>query len=85
MLIGATGGGKSVIINTMVKAQHEMGLATKLIILNPKVRKLLPLLRQFVHCILFNLFEGLFDDRIVWIFGSTHRQLDGRINSEHFP
>lgn len=38
ILIGSTGGGKSVIINTLVKAQHEMGLQTKLIVLNPKVK-----------------------------------------------
>lgn len=39
ILIGSTGAGKSVIINTLIKAQQEMGVATKLMFLNPKVRK----------------------------------------------
>lgn len=37
MIVGPTGGGKSVVINTLVKAQTAMGLATKCITLNPKV------------------------------------------------
>lgn len=46
IVIGSTGAGKSVIINTLIKAQQEMGVATKLIVLNPKVRKP-PLLKWY--------------------------------------
>lgn len=37
MLVGPTGGGKTVIITTLVKAQSDLGLPTKLTVLNPKV------------------------------------------------
>ncbi|XP_049877279.1 dynein axonemal heavy chain 10 [Pectinophora gossypiella] len=36
MLVGPTGGGKTVILQTIVKAQTNLGLPTKLTILNPK-------------------------------------------------
>ncbi|KAM3960300.1 LOW QUALITY PROTEIN: dynein heavy chain at 89D [Aphomia sociella] len=36
MLVGPTGGGKSVILHTIVKAQTNLGLPTKLTVLNPK-------------------------------------------------
>ncbi|XP_028177563.1 dynein heavy chain 10, axonemal, partial [Ostrinia furnacalis] len=36
MLVGPTGGGKSVILQTLVKAQTNLGLSTKLQVLNPK-------------------------------------------------
>lgn len=39
MLVGPTGGGKTVIHQTLVKAQTNMGLPTKLTIVNPKVKK----------------------------------------------
>lgn len=38
MIVGPTGGGKSVVLNTLVKAQTAMGISTKCITLNPKVR-----------------------------------------------
>lgn len=38
MIVGPTGGGKTVVINTLVKAQTTMGITTKCITLNPKVR-----------------------------------------------
>jgi septin family protein len=37
MVVGPTGGGKSVVINTLIKAQTYMGLPTKCTVLNPKV------------------------------------------------
>lgn len=37
MIVGPTGGGKSVVLNTLVKAQTAMGIYTKCITLNPKV------------------------------------------------
>ena len=36
MVVGQTGGGKSVIIDTLAKAQSALGLPTKLHVLNPK-------------------------------------------------
>lgn len=36
MIVGPTGGGKSVVLNTLVKAQTAMGLLTKVTTLNPK-------------------------------------------------
>lgn len=37
MIIGPTGGGKTVVINTLVNAQTALGLPTTLYTLNPKV------------------------------------------------
>lgn len=37
MVVGPTGGGKSVVLNTLIKAQCTMGIQTKCITLNPKV------------------------------------------------
>lgn len=37
MIVGPTGGGKTVVIEALVKAQNAMGLPTKLYIMNPKV------------------------------------------------
>lgn len=39
MVIGPTGGGKSVVINTLIGAQSSLGLSTTLHTLNPKVIK----------------------------------------------
>lgn len=39
MLVGPTGGGKTVVMNTLVRAQTHMGLPTKVTIVNPKVIK----------------------------------------------
>jgi dynein heavy chain len=38
VIVGPTGGGKTVVIQTLVKAQTSLGLTTKLFALNPKVR-----------------------------------------------
>lgn len=37
MVIGPTGGGKTVVIETLCRAQTHLGQSTKLHILNPKV------------------------------------------------
>lgn len=37
MLVGPTGGGKTVVMNALVKAQTYMELPTKVTIVNPKV------------------------------------------------
>jgi len=37
MIIGPTGGGKTVVINTLVNAQTALGLPTSVHTLNPKV------------------------------------------------
>lgn len=37
MIVGPTGGGKTVVINTLVGAQISLGLPTTLFTLNPKV------------------------------------------------
>lgn len=39
MVIGPTGGGKTVVINTLVNAQTALGLPTTVYALNPKVFK----------------------------------------------
>jgi dynein heavy chain, axonemal len=36
MVVGQTGGGKSVIINTLARAQTKLGKSTKLFVINPK-------------------------------------------------
>ena len=38
MVVGPTGGGKSVIIQTLSRAQTKMGYPTKLFIINPKAQ-----------------------------------------------
>lgn len=46
MLAGSTGGGKTVIINTLIKAQCHLGQATKCTVINPKVRIYSPFANQ---------------------------------------
>lgn len=40
MVVGATGAGKSVAINALMKAQNYLGIATKCTFVNPKVDRL---------------------------------------------
>lgn len=49
MIVGPTGGGKSVVINTLVEAQTTMGIPTKCITLNPKVCTRMKVLKFFFH------------------------------------
>jgi dynein heavy chain len=38
MIVGPSGGGKTVVIQTLAKAQTSLGITTDLFVLNPKVR-----------------------------------------------
>jgi dynein heavy chain, axonemal len=66
MIVGPTGGGKSVVINTLVKAQTTMGITTKCITLNPKVCTRMEVLnflnKRMTACLLFAcLFKESFE------------------------
>jgi len=37
MIVGPTGGGKSVILNTLARAQTRLNIPTQLFVINPKV------------------------------------------------
>ena len=50
MVVGQTGGGKSVILNTLARAETKMGKRTSLFVLNPKVSQPVGL----AHTALFN-------------------------------
>lgn len=54
MLVGPTGGGKTVILQTLVKAQTNLGLPTKLTIVNPKVShtkiKIIKVMKRCIKC-----------------------------------
>ena len=66
MVVGNTGGGKSVIINTLARSQTKMGVPTKLHILNPKAQtvselygELDPETRDWTDGLLSNIFREL--------------------------
>ena len=66
MVVGNTGGGKSVIINTLARSQTKMGVHTKLHIVNPKAQtvselygELDPETRDWTDGLLSNIFREL--------------------------
>ncbi|XP_053509735.1 dynein axonemal heavy chain 10 isoform X2 [Ictalurus furcatus] len=66
MVVGPTGGGKSVVINTLCQAQTRLGLMTKLHTLNPKAMSvnelygvLDPVTRDWTDGILSNIFRDI--------------------------
>ncbi|CAG5923192.1 unnamed protein product [Menidia menidia] len=66
MIVGPTGGGKSVVINTLCQAQTKLGLHTKLYPLNPKAMSVIELYgvldpdtRDWTDGILSNIFREI--------------------------
>lgn len=70
MVIGPTGGGKTVVINTLVNAQIALGLPTTLYTLNPKVFKSI----SFHACQQrkTNIIPGVYRGRIIRFFQPRH-------------
>ncbi|XP_023379661.1 dynein heavy chain 10, axonemal-like, partial [Pteropus vampyrus] len=66
MVVGPTGGGKSVVINTLCQAQTRLGLTTKLYTLNPKAMSVIelygildPTTRDWTDGVLSNIFREI--------------------------
>ncbi|NXC37428.1 DYH10 protein, partial [Campylorhamphus procurvoides] len=66
MIVGPTGGGKSVVINALCQAQNKLGLLTKLYILNPKAMSVIelygildPVTRDWTDGVLSNIFRDI--------------------------
>ncbi|XP_030648846.1 dynein heavy chain 10, axonemal [Chanos chanos] len=66
MVVGPTGGGKSVVINTLCQSQTRLGLVTKLYTLNPKAMSVIelygildPVTRDWTDGILSNIFRDI--------------------------
>ncbi|XP_019604311.2 dynein axonemal heavy chain 10 [Rhinolophus sinicus] len=66
MVVGPTGGGKSVVINALCQAQTKLGLMTKLYILNPKAVSVIelygvldPATRDWTDGVLSNIFREI--------------------------
>ena len=66
MIVGPTGGGKSVVINTLCQAQTKLGLITKLYTLNPKACSVIelygildPNTRDWTDGLLSNIFREI--------------------------
>uniref|UniRef100_A0A182IR22 AAA+ ATPase domain-containing protein n=1 Tax=Anopheles atroparvus TaxID=41427 RepID=A0A182IR22_ANOAO len=66
MVVGPTGGGKTVVINTLIKAQTNMGLPTKCTVLNPKACSVIelygfldPNTRDWIDGLFSNIFREM--------------------------
>uniref|UniRef100_A0A2C9JWZ0 AAA+ ATPase domain-containing protein n=1 Tax=Biomphalaria glabrata TaxID=6526 RepID=A0A2C9JWZ0_BIOGL len=66
MIVGPTGGGKSVVINTLAQAQSRLGITTKLFVINPKDRSVIelygildPVTRDWTDGLLSNIFRDI--------------------------
>ncbi|XP_064889438.1 dynein axonemal heavy chain 10 isoform X2 [Columba livia] len=66
MVVGPTGGGKSVVINALCHAQNKLGLLTKLYTLNPKAMSVIelygildPTTRDWTDGVLSNIFREI--------------------------
>ncbi|KAM9056172.1 dynein axonemal heavy chain 10 isoform 4-T4 [Megaptera novaeangliae] len=66
MVVGPTGGGKSVVINALCQAQTRLGLVTKLCVLNPKAMSVIelygildPTTRDWTDGVLSNIFREI--------------------------
>uniref|UniRef100_A0A8D1JU08 AAA+ ATPase domain-containing protein n=1 Tax=Sus scrofa TaxID=9823 RepID=A0A8D1JU08_PIG len=66
MVVGPTGGGKSVVINALCQAQTKLGLVTKLYVLNPKAMSVIelygildPTTRDWTDGVLSNIFREI--------------------------
>ncbi|XP_053669700.1 dynein axonemal heavy chain 10 [Anopheles nili] len=66
MVVGPTGGGKTVVLNTLIKAQTNMGLPTKCTVLNPKACSVIelygfldPSTRDWVDGLFSNIFREM--------------------------
>ncbi|XP_069071115.1 dynein axonemal heavy chain 10 [Pleurodeles waltl] len=66
MVVGPTGGGKSVVINTLGQAQTRLGLVTRLYTLNPKAMSVIelygildPTTRDWTDGVLSNIFRDI--------------------------
>uniref|UniRef100_K7FM63 Dynein axonemal heavy chain 10 n=1 Tax=Pelodiscus sinensis TaxID=13735 RepID=K7FM63_PELSI len=66
MVVGPTGGGKSVVINTLCQAQTRLGLLTKIYMLNPKAMSVIelygildPVTRDWTDGVLSNIFREI--------------------------
>ncbi len=64
MIVGPTGGGKSVVLNTLAEAQTRLGIPTKLYTINPKERSVIelygvldPATRNWTDGLLSNIFR----------------------------
>lgn len=70
MVVGPTGGGKSVVIQTLAKAQTALDFRTKMNIINPKAQTVLelygvldPATRDWTDGLLSNLFRHANNDK----------------------
>ncbi|KAF2987534.1 hypothetical protein EK904_013207 [Melospiza melodia maxima] len=66
MVVGPTGGGKTVVIKTLCQAQNKLGLVTKLYTLNPKAMSVIelygildPVSRDWTDGVLSNIFRDI--------------------------